>query len=147
MANSWAVTLGEFEANIHNTKDRLIAIPRSLQLLLGLERRKHNHLIKVSLRKVGSAYWNHHYFRLTCDNEFAIPTDITGLQQGDRVQIKVHAVIEEKTAEPEPHESGAALLLRLVEELDRKGVEGWRTDGAERHDYYLREDIIASGRA
>ena len=143
MASELATTLGEFEATIQNTKNRLIAIPAPTQRTLGLERRA-GHLIHLSLRKHGVGRWNHHYFKLTGDNEFSIPTDVVGLQQGDRVQVKVHAVIPNKPLRKERHESGAALLARLARAGDR---QGWRTDGAERHDHYLREDIIASGRS
>ena len=133
-----STTLAEFSATIHRTKNRLVAIPAEVQRSLGLERRPNNHIVHVSIRTAGRGRWNHHYFKLTGDNEFAIPTDVTGFSCGDEVDVKVHRVIADEPLDPElDGTSGMALLL----ELDKRPRPGWRTDGSTRVDEYLREQI------
>jgi hypothetical protein len=136
---SLSTTLAEFTATIQRTKNRLVAIPAGVQRRLGLGRRANNHIVHVSIRLAGRGRWNHHYFKLTGDNEFAIPADVTGFDCGDQVEVKLHRVIaDESAAESEPQSSGAELLLDL---MDRPRPAGWRTDGSTRVDEYLREQI------
>jgi hypothetical protein len=40
-----STTLAVFEASVHRTKNRLIAIPAKVQRSLGLERRTNNHIV------------------------------------------------------------------------------------------------------
>jgi hypothetical protein len=138
---SLSTTLAAFTATIQRTKNRLVAIPAEAQRRLGLERRANNHIIHVSIRPAGRGRWNHHYFKLTGDNEFAIPADVTGFQCGDALDVKVHRVITDEAvqaAEREaPPESGLGLLL----ELDKQPRPGWRTDSSVRVDEYLRHQI------
>lgn len=135
---SLGTTLAEFSATIQRTKNRLVAIPAEVQRRLGLDRRPNNHIVHLSIRPAGRGRWNHHYFKLTGDNEFAIPADVTGFNCGDDVQVKVHRVIADEPLEPDvDSSSGFALLL----ELDKQPRPGWRTDGSTRHDHYLREQI------
>lgn len=133
-----AVALASFQATIQNTRNRLIAIPRAQQRALGLEARRDNHIIHVSVRRCDATprRWNHHYFKLTGDNEFAIPTDVTSLQPGDSVEVKVHGVIPDRPL-PARAESAAAMLVRLANEPS----VGWREDGSDRVDEYLNADI------
>lgn len=128
--------MAEFRAVIHRTKNRLIAIPADVQKRLGLARRIDNHLILVSIRPHGGGRWNHHYFKLTYDNEFALPTDVSHLRAGNPVDIRVHRVIPDMSAAVSaPTVSGAGMLAALA----ARPREGWRTDGSERLDEYLRE--------
>lgn len=138
---SLSTTLAEFSATIQRTKNRLVAIPAEVQRQLGLERRPNNHIVHVSIRPAGRGRWNHHYFKLTGDNEFAIPAALSGLGCGDVVDVKVHRVIADEPVDIDPaSSSGFALLL----ELDKRPRPGWRTDGSTRHDEYLVEDMKAS---
>jgi len=80
MANSQLSTfLASFDGRLHRTKNRLLSIPAAVQRTLGLSRQAENDILLVSIRKGGSGRWNHHYVKLTHDNEFAIPADVTGL--------------------------------------------------------------------
>lgn len=135
-------SLGEFVARVHKTKNRLVSIPASIQRELGLERRQENHLVLVSLRPRGRGRWNHHYLKLTSDNELAIPADVVHLRPGDEVEVKVHRVIADVPVPPSPTETGARVLLALA----RRPRPGVRTDGSERHDDYLREEIRGADR-
>lgn len=133
-----ADTRARFPARIHRTKNRLVAIPAEVQRQLGLERRPDNCIALVSIRRAGRGRWNHHYVKLTADNEFAVPADVTGLGPGDEIEVKVHRLIrDEEASAQEPGASrGAGLLIALAAEPR----PGWRTDGAERLDDYLAED-------
>jgi hypothetical protein len=129
--------LAEFSAVVHRTKNRLVAIPADVQRTLQLERRQDNHIVLVSIRSHGPGRWNHHYFKLTYDNEFAIPSDMTHLKQGGRVDVRIHRVIRDETAvrTTDDRAKGAALLTRLAD----RPRSGWRTNGADRLDDYLNE--------
>jgi hypothetical protein len=113
-----------------------VAIPAAIQQQLGLERRPDNCLALVSIRKAGGGRWNHHYVKLTFDNEFAIPSDVVGIRPGDDVEVKVHRLIrDEPVAVGKPEAEGAAVLLALASEPRA----GWRADGSQNVDDYLRE--------
>jgi hypothetical protein len=129
-----ATTLARFTARMHRTKNRLISMPAAVQAELGLERRAENDLLLVSIRKGGAGRWNHHYVKLTFDNELAIPSDVSGIQPGDAIEVKVHAIYS-GTPRPiaAPRAGGAALLLQLA--ADER--PGWRTDGSVDVDAYL----------
>ena len=131
-------TLALFDATIHRTKNRLISVPAGVQRQLGLARKPDNDLLLVSVRKVRSGRWNHHYVKLTSDNEFAIPADVTRLSPGDEVEVKVHGVfsgVPKARARP-PAAAGAALLV----ELATRERPGWREDGSARVDEYLADE-------
>ena len=130
-------TLVTFRARVHRTKNRLISIPAEQQRALGLVKRRDNHLLLVSLRKAGVGRWNHHYVKLTYDNEFSIPSDVTHIQSGDAIDVKVHRVIEDRPLKAATDAYGAAILVAW---LDERG-KGWRKDGSARVDEYLAEDI------
>lgn len=132
-----AQTGAQFSARVHRTKNRLVAIPAAVQRSLGLERRPDNCIALVSLRHHGGGRWNHHYVKLTFDNEFAIPSDVAGIGAGDELDVKVHRLIRDEPMQVERAARGAALLLELAQEQR----PGWRKDGAEKLDDYLREDI------
>ena len=131
------VPLAEFSAVVHRTKNRLVAIPAEVQRALGLERRQNNHIVLVSIRPHGPGRWNHHYFKLTSDNEFAIPSDVAGLRGGSRIDVRIHRILADEVAGTgrEPPARGAALLTRLA----ARQRPGWREDGSERLDEYLNE--------
>jgi len=130
-----AAPQAQFPARVHRTKNRLVAIPAAIQRQLGLERRPDNHLALVSIRRGHTGRWNHHYVKLTSDNEFAIPADVVGIQPGDAVEVKLHRVIRDEPVAPAPQ--GAALLMTLA----RAPWPGWRADGAARVDDYLRAEV------
>jgi hypothetical protein len=131
-----AETLERFEARIHRTKNRLVAIPAVIQRRLGLERRPDNDLLLVSLRRGPGGRWNHHYVKLTQDNEFAVPADVKHLHPGDLVEVKVHAVFAGVPLRRQ-RPVGAELLVALASQPR----PGWRTDGSTRVDEYLSEDV------
>jgi hypothetical protein len=129
-----ATTLAAFEARIHKSKNRLVSIPAAVQRDLGLKRQSNNHVVFVSIRKPGSRRrWNHHYLKLTHDNEFAIPVDIHFLKPGEMVQIRVHRIIPDSSAAVSNQRSPTSLLL----ELARRPRSGWRMDGSRKLDDYL----------
>jgi len=131
-----AETRAQFPARVHRTKNRLVAIPAEIQRKLGLERRPDNCLVLVSIRRGRRGRWNHHYVKLTFDNEFAIPSDVVGIRPGDEVEVKVHRLIRDEAMVPAAvAPQGAALLVALASEPR----PGWRTDGSEKVDDYLRE--------
>jgi hypothetical protein len=137
-SNPLSNVLAEFDARMQKSKNRLIAIPAKVQRAIGLERQEENHLLLVSLRHRGKGRWNRHYVKLTFDNEFSIPSDVTSFQQEDALEVKIHRVIADRPAlPPTGHSSGAGLLLKLSKEAR----PGWREDGAERIDEYLNETI------
>jgi hypothetical protein len=137
MANAhYSTNLATFEATIHRSKDRLVAIPAATQRQLRLSRRKDNHIIDYSIRRAGQGRWNHHLAKLTYDNEFSIPSDVTTLVAGDSVEVKVHGIIPYAPL-PQPTEaSPAAPLLDLAAEAGHDP----RGDGSERVDDYLAGD-------
>jgi len=128
-----AETRAQFQARVHRTKNRLVAIPAAVQRELGLERRRDNYLALVSIRRARAGRWNHHYVKLTYDNEFAIPADVTGIGPGDELEVKIHRFIDDVSVGAAAAPSGADLLIALASE-ERAG---WRPDGAERVDEYL----------
>jgi hypothetical protein len=132
-----ASTLARFSARVQRTKNRLLAIPAEVQEKLGLERRAENDIVLVSIRKGGAGRWNHHLFKLTSDNEFAIPADVTAIGPGDEVEVKVHAMYP-GTPKPTPADqaSGAGVLLALA----KAPRAGWRTDGSTKVDEYLANE-------
>jgi hypothetical protein len=145
MANAHlAVTLAQFKATLHQTKNRLVSIPAEVQRKVGLVRQQDNDLLQISIRKHGSGRWNHHIVRLTFDNEFAIPSDVTDLAPGHEVEVKIHEVYAGTPRPPRAAEtlSGAALLVDLASR-DRPG---FRTDGSTRLDEYLHEEARGSNR-
>lgn len=142
MSSRLDTTLATFDATIHRTKNRLVAIPARVQREVGLERGPDNHIVRVSIRRAGSGRWNHHYFKLTGDNEFSIPSDIVGLAGGDRVEVKIHAIIPDApVAVDEVDASATGLLLALA----ARKRPGWRTDGATRLDEYLAAEARSGG--
>jgi hypothetical protein len=136
MANSnLATTLTSFDATVHRTKNRLIAIPVLEQRRLGLTRRVNNHIVLYSIRRAGGGRWNHHLAYLTYDNEFSIPSDVAHIHGGDSVEIKIHQIIPNVGVVPGqlPLANGGALLTRLADEAG--GDE--RVDGSQNVDKYL----------
>jgi hypothetical protein len=131
-----AVTLARFSSRVHRTKNRLIAIPAEVQRDLGLERRAENDIVLVSIRKGGVGRWNHHYFKLTFDNEVAVPADVTTIGPGDEVEVKIHSLYS-GTPKPIDDAAGAALLLQLA------GTKrpGWRKTGSTNIDQHLADEI------
>jgi hypothetical protein len=132
-----AKTRAKSSARVHRTKKRLVAIPPAVQRQLGLERRPDNAIALVSLRRANAGRWNHHYVKLTADNEFAIPADVTEVKPGDELQVKIHRIILDVPLEPAKAPRGAGLLVALA----ATPRPGWRTDGAENMDEYLRRAI------
>lgn len=132
-----------FAARIHRTKNRLVSVPSDVQRTLGLERRRENHILLVSIRRCGKGRWNHHYVKLTHDNEFAIPADVAALAAGDEIDVKIHRVIWDQPIEPPgPRPTGAGLLVALADEPR----PGWREDGSVDLDRYLEEGTRGSDR-
>jgi hypothetical protein len=129
--------MDEFTAVIHRTKNRLVSIPVDVQRGLGLSRRPDNHIVLASLRRHGGGRWNHHYFKLTHDNEFAIPSDVTHLKPGQKVDVRIHRVIPDLSAPSAVPRPGGA---RLLSALAARPRPEWRKDGSERLDEYLREN-------
>jgi hypothetical protein len=131
-----------FDARVQRTKNRLVAIPANVRHLLGLTRRANDRLIHVSLRKASQGRWSSHYFKLTEDNEFTIPSDVSGLSPGDRIEVKVHEVLSATPASPAGTGAGARVLLLLAE----RERPGWRRDGSKRVDDYLNKAVHGEGR-
>lgn len=48
-----STTLAQFMGNIQKSKNRLVAIPAGVQRAVGLEKRKNNHILLVSIRLSG----------------------------------------------------------------------------------------------
>lgn len=134
-----STTLEQFEARIQQSKNRLIAIPSETQRALNLLKQPDNHLVLVSIRRKDSGRWNHHYFKLTYDNEIAIPADVAHLNPGDDVLVKIHRVIPDVSAEAQKNLDASATGLLL--ELAQNERPGWRSDGSARVDEYLNEEI------
>ena len=148
MSSGLEITLAEFAASVHDSKNRQVSIPAAIQRELGLTKRRDNHIIRVSIRKQGapSRRWNHHYFKLTGDNEFSIPSDVAAIKPGDRLDVKVHRVIADveycvRGSAPEAHKTFADLAEEWRREEAAGLVSGWRTDGSTRHDEYLTADV------
>jgi hypothetical protein len=135
--------IAQFDARVQRTKNRLVAIPANVRNALGLTRRAGDRFIHVSLRKASQGRWCSHYFKLTEDNEFTIPSDVAGLQAGDRIEVKVHGVLSATPTSQGGTGSGARALL-LLSERERPG---WRRDGSKRIDDYLNEAIHGESRS
>ena len=137
-----AATVAQFATRVHRSKNRLVAIPAVLQRELGLERQPDNCIALVSIRRAaGKGRWNHHYVKLTRDNEFAIPSDVVAIQPGNEIEVKIHRLIRDEPlhAVPvSPPSSAAGLLLQLAGE---PRPSSGRTDGSEQVDRYLDEGI------
>jgi hypothetical protein len=131
-------TVASFDARIHNTKNRLVSIPARIQRKVGLAKQLDNHLLLISIRPNGQGRWNHHYVKLTFDNEFAIPSDVVHLQGGDEVEVKIHRIIADSPPPSStPNRSGAGLIL----ELNSEERPGWREDGSSNVDEYLNNEV------
>lgn len=134
-----ALTLDQFEAVVHRTKNRLVSIPADVQRRLGLARRPRNHVVLFSIRPRGRGRWNHHLAYLTQDNEFAIPSDVSRLRAGDRVEVKLHRFIPDADAlMPSGASQSSGPAATLTSLADRAGVDA-RADGSARVDDYLYE--------
>lgn len=130
--------LVEFTTRIQRTKNRLVAIPADAQRKLTLARQSNNHLVLASIRSSGGGRWNHHYFKLTHDNGFAIPADVEGLEAGDQIDVRVRRIIPDvSVAGPTSAAGGAALLVALA----TRPRAGWRRDGSRKLDDYLASEI------
>lgn len=130
-----STTLATFEARIHKTKNRLVAIPASVQRHLKLLRRANNHILLYSIRPKGGGRWNHHWAQLTFDNEFAIPADVVHIRAGGEVEIKVHRVVRDVDALADDAQSPSAANLLL--QLAQNAIGDDRSDGSEHVDDYL----------
>ena len=134
---------GYFEARVHRSKDRLVAIPAALQRELGLKRIRNNHLVYCSIRRKvagrgrGKRVWMRHWFKLTRDNEFAIPVGVSGIKQGDSVEVKIHRIVPDR---PMYREGGSACASVLLE-LAREAGDDERRDGSRRVDDYLYDSL------
>ena len=135
-------TIATFEATIHRTKNRCVTIPAAEARKLGLRHRPDNHIIHVSIRKAGLGRWNHHYFKLTANNEFALPTDIAGLEPGDQIDVKVHRLVADAAASEQVAARGSTAADVLLNFARRDDLVGWRADGSVRVDGYLREEML-----
>jgi hypothetical protein len=131
-----------FGARVQRTKNRLVAIPANVRNLLGLTRRAGDRIIHVSLRQAQEGRWSSHYFKLTEDNEFTIPSDITGLCSGDQIEVKVHEVLSATPASLATAGAGA----RVLHGLSERERPGWRRDGSKKVDDYLNEGVHGEGR-
>ncbi len=126
-------TLVAFTTKVQRSKNRLVAIPAEAQSALGLARRRQNHIIAYSIRRSGRGRWNHHLAKLTYDNEFSIPSDVTGLRAGDRIDVKIHRIVADVPIVASPVTTAADALVALGAAAGRDD----RIDGSERIDEYL----------
>ncbi len=136
MANHLAYVLARFDATVHRTKNRLIAIPADVQRQLRLLRQADNHLILYSIRPDGGGRWNHHWAQLTFDNEFSVPSDVVHITPGTTVEVKIHRIVKNIDAlggDGGDPPSGAALLVQLAQ----TSGEDERIDGSTGVDDYL----------
>lgn len=138
MANAHLSTvLAEFEATVHRTKNRLIAIPADVQRQLHMERRPNNHIVFYSIRPKGVGRWNHRLSFLTFDNEFSLP-DLLHIGPGSEVEVKIRRLIPDQdalAAHPAAPNVGA-----LLHALSTAAGNDPRTDGSQRVDDYLYGD-------
>jgi hypothetical protein len=129
-----ASTLAVFEGQVHRTKNRLIAIPADVQRKLRLVRRGATHLVLYSIRVRGQGRWNHHWAQLTQDNEFAVPSDVSQIVGGQRVDVKIHRIVLDQDALVASPRTPGELLVDLGNEA---GEDDARTDGSLHVDDYL----------
>ena len=127
-----AQVLDRFEARVHESKNRQIAIPAEIQRKLRLVRQVDNYLVLYSIRPKGQGRWNHHWAQLTFDNEFSVPADVTHIAQGDLVEVKLHRFVKNVDALAQEPPAGAELLLQLA----ARGTDD-RADGSRAVDDYL----------
>ena len=119
MPNSiYSTVLDEFAATVHNTKNRLIAIPAQTQRKLGLTKRRDNHLVSYSIRASGRGRWNHLLSKLASDNEFEIPAGFNRVRPGQLVEVKIPRVVADVPLAM-PQSAGQALLALPSGEDDR----------------------------
>jgi hypothetical protein len=136
-----STTLARFEAQVHDTKNRLVSIPAAVQRSLRLARRRNNHIVFYSIRPKGRGRWNHHLAYLTYDNEFAISSSVTNITSGEPVEVKIHRVIPDADALSRASANNAASVLL---ELSGEAGEDEREDGSTRVDDYL-SDLVDRG--
>lgn len=138
MANpTYSVVLDTFEATVQRSKDRLVAIPAAVQTRLGLQRRANNHLVCYSIRRGRSGRWNRHYAKLTSDNGFCIPSDVSGIRPGDRVEVKLHRVIPDVDALAPSHQTATTTAGAVLLSVAERAGEDPRRDGSRRIDEEL----------
>src|SRR5436309_15050551 len=101
MAKQHARILATFTATVQRSKNRLVATPAEVQRRLDLTKRRDNRIVAYSVRLAGSGRWNHHFGQLTHDSEFSIPSDVTHIRPGSRVEIKLHRLIPNADVLPE----------------------------------------------
>ena len=141
MANPhFSRVVGEFEATVQRSKDRLIAIPAAVQARLGLQRQPNNHLVCYSIRRARSGRWNRHYGKLTFDNEFSIPTDVTTVRPGDRVEVKLHRFIPDVDALAPSSVGSAATAGAVLLTLADQAGEDPRHDGS----HHIDDELYGS---
>jgi hypothetical protein len=133
----FSTTLAEFTTVVQRSKNRLVAVPAAAQRALGLARRRDNHIIACSIRRVGHGRWNHHLVKLTHDNEFSLPADVTLIRAGDRVQVKIHRLIADVAVPVPANGSPADPLLDLAASAGHDP----RVDGSERVDDCLSDRV------
>jgi len=137
MANAHLSTvLAEFEATVHRTKNRLVAIPAEVQRRLRMQRRQNNHIVFYSIRPKGNGRWNHRLSFLTYVNEFSIP-DLPHIEPGADVEVKIRRLIPDQDALADPATSNAgAVLCSLAQGAAQDGC----VDGSRNVDAYLYPD-------
>jgi hypothetical protein len=135
---SLSVVLEQFSATVQRGKGRMIAIPADKQRKLGLTARRDNHLLRYSIRKRGSGRWNHHYAKLTSDNEIALPSDLP-VEPGDEVEVKVHRIIADVPVPVPEARTGGSILVDLAEQA----MSDDSSRGADEHDAVLNEEALA----
>jgi hypothetical protein len=133
----FSVVLDAFEATVHRSKDRLLSIPSAVQARLGLRRRPDNFILCYSVRKTRSGRWNHHYAKLTCDNEFSIPSDVAGIHPGDKVEVKLHRFIPDVDALAPTVSGGNGTAGSLLLAIAEQAGEDPRSYGSRRIDEEL----------
>jgi hypothetical protein len=126
--------LAEFEATVHRTKNRLIAIPADVQRRLGMERRSNNHIVFYSIRPKGVGRWNHRLAFLTFDNEFSLP-DLVHIGPGSEVEVKIRRLIPDQDALAA--RSAAPNAGALLCALSAEAGDDDRADGSQHVDDYL----------
>ncbi len=132
-----STTLAEFSTVVQRSKNRLVAVPAEAQRALGLTRRRDNHIVACSIRRAGTGRWNHHLVKLTFDNEFSLPADVSAIQPGHRVDVKIHRIIADVPLATPVAGSPADPLLDLAASAGHDP----RVDGSDRVDDYLADGV------
>jgi hypothetical protein len=137
-----AQTLARFDATVQKSQNRLVAIPADLQRRLGLVRQPNNFLVTYSIRQAGEGPWFKYVSYLTEDNEFTLPAGAPNIEPGDSVEVKIHRFTKNEDAAlaEREDENGGALLVRLAA-MARPAFDDARSDGSERLDDYLNQEI------